>query len=90
MAYPALDPSLELEFLALIEKLNLKSTDSNLKKAASDLALKFRSRLMDLATAQADYSDEYKRLETKLKILLSFAKEYAHPILVREYPGANS
>ena len=55
--------------------------------AANDLALRLRSRLIDLATWKVDYSPEYNEIEAQCRRLTEIAGTDAHPSLIREFSG---
>jgi hypothetical protein len=83
--YAAPDPGLDREYEELVAKLQSSPTDESLKRAANELALKIRSRSMDLTTWKADYSPEYNLRMQQCRTLTAYAGSYAHEFLVKEF-----
>jgi hypothetical protein len=79
------DPGLDSEYSELVAKLQSSPTDERLRLAANELALKIRSRCMDLATWKAEYGPEYSLRIQQCRTLTSYAGSYAHEFLVKEF-----
>ena len=84
MPYRPADPALQVESAELIA-FAAHGITPQLRLAANDLALRLRSRLIDLATWQADSSPEYKGIEALCRRLVEIAGADAHPSLIREF-----
>jgi hypothetical protein len=83
--YNAPDPSLNNEYEELVATLQAAPADERLMLAANALALKIRSRCIDLATWKVDYGPEYSLRIQQCKTLTSYAGVYAHEFLIREF-----
>jgi hypothetical protein len=79
------DPGLNNEYEELLAKLQAAPEDERLMLAANALALKIRSRCIDLATWKAEYGPEYSLRIQQCKTLTSCAGVYAHEFLVKEF-----
>jgi len=89
MPYLPPDPSLDKEYDEITALSGRTDDPEALKALANKLALKIRSRCIDLATWQADYSPEYKKREAQCRVLAALAGSAAHPFLVREFGSAS-
>jgi hypothetical protein len=83
--YTAPDPSLDSEYKELVERLQAAPAEKRLMLAANKLVLKIRSRCIDLSSWKADYSPEYALRIQQCKALTSYAGQYAHEFLVKEF-----
>ena len=83
--YTAPDPRLDSEYEELLAKLQSSPTDERLRIDANQLALKIRSRCIDLAIWKAEYGPEYSLRIQQCRVLTSFAGSYAHEFLAKEF-----
>ena len=84
MPYHPPDQALDTEFLELIALAGASSADPLIQERANTLALKIRSRRLDLATWKADGSPEDRKRDAQCRQLTVLAGAKAHPILVAE------
>lgn len=84
MPYRPADPALQAEYERLTAELP-GDTSPDRRRAASDMALRLRSRMIDLATWQADSGPEYRTLQEQCRRLTAIAAADADPALVREF-----
>lgn len=84
MPYRPPDPELQSEYEGLLAVAAQQPTPE-LQTAANDLALRLRSRLIDLATWHAEEGPEYRATAAQCRSLTRIAGAAAHPFLVREF-----
>ena len=85
MPFQSPDPSLDREYEELVRAAERGLNQDWLRERANDLALRIRSRCIDLATWQAEYSSEYKTRESQCRMLTGYAGSSAHPLLAEEF-----
>lgn len=85
MPFKPADPRLEQEYEELFALIERGEIEPEAKNRASNLALKLRSRLIDLAVWQMDYSKEATELTRRCKFLTQHAAGAAHPLLQKEF-----
>ena len=88
MSYRPADPELQSAYTQLIDS-SAHGITPQMRLAANDLALHLRSRLIDLATWQADYSPEYKEIEAQCGRLTQIAGCDADAFLIHDFDTNN-
>ena len=85
MSYRPISSELDRDSRAIIENLREGEIDNTMKMEANKLALRLRSRLMDLATWKADNSPHYFDIEERCRTLTKMAGSFAHQVLVDDF-----
>ena len=85
MSYTPASPDLLEQYKSVLEDYELNGSTNELKTRENNIALKIRSRLIDLSAWKADNSDEYYLWEKRCSKLVQIADEFAHDYLISEF-----
>jgi hypothetical protein len=82
-------PELDQEFERLVAALRRRPNSSSLQRKAANAAYSIRSRCIDLASWQADYSPEYSKRIEQATTLTKLAGEHADETLLHDFGRRN-